>query len=83
VLGQPDNQDLSEEANAYDQLMMDMATLRVADAPAQGSDLTTDRVDRKLKNPTPGNGPARVLSLDGRWLNGEVKRRRLAGVSAA
>src|SRR5262245_35880994 len=34
VLAQPDNQDLFEQAEAYDRLMKDMAALRVAAAPA-------------------------------------------------
>jgi hypothetical protein len=28
----------------------------------------------KIQKPTPGNAPARVLSLDGRWLDGQVVR---------
>jgi hypothetical protein len=34
VLGTPDNQDLSELADAYDALMEDAAALAIADAPA-------------------------------------------------
>lgn len=74
VLGQPDNQDLSDEADAYDQLVDSMATLAVADAPAQGVELLTFG-DRRVENPTPGEGPARMLSLKGRWLEGRVRRR--------
>jgi hypothetical protein len=74
VLGQPDNQDLPEEAEAYDRLMEDATTLAVADAPAQGFELLTFG-RHKVKRPTPGEGPARVLSLDGRWLDGQVLRR--------
>jgi hypothetical protein len=72
VLGQPDNQELSDEADAYDQLVENMTTLAVADAPAQGSERLTDY---QIDCPTPGQGPARVLSLDGRWLDGQVSRR--------
>jgi len=76
VLGQPDNQALPEEAEGYDRLVEDMATLTVADAPAQGFELLPGfRGGRKIKNPTPGDGPARVLSLDGHWLKGRVLRR--------
>jgi len=75
VLGQPDNQALHEEADAYDQLMADMATLAVADAPAQGFEVVTGFGGRPIKKPTPGKGPARVLSLKGQWLDGQVMRR--------
>jgi hypothetical protein len=75
VLGQPDNQELSKEADAYDQLVEDAATLTVADAPAQGFELLPPLFGRRIKNPTPGDGPARVLSLDGHWLEGRVLRR--------
>src|SRR5262245_57094694 len=48
VLGQPDNQELSERVDAYDRLMEDMAAVPVAAAPAQsrhgaGYVLTLDR----------------------------------------
>src|SRR5262249_33780272 len=36
VLGQPDNQDLSDEADAYDQLVESMETLAIGNAPAEG-----------------------------------------------
>jgi hypothetical protein len=71
VLGQPDNQALSDEADAYDQLLEGMETLTIADAPAQGVEVLTFG-DQKVRNPTPGVGPARVLSLEGDWLDGRV-----------
>jgi hypothetical protein len=74
VLGQPDNQGLPDEADAYDQLLESMATLVVADAPAQGTELLTSG-DYQVERPTPGKAPARVLSLEGRWLKGGVARR--------
>jgi trypsin-like peptidase len=74
VLGQPDNQALCDEAAAYDELIDNLATLVVADAPAQGTELLTFG-DLQVKNPTPGESPARVLSLKGRWLEGQVTRR--------
>jgi Trypsin-like peptidase domain len=74
VLGQPDNQDLSDKADAYDQLVEGMMPLAVADAPAQGSERLT-LGEHQVDNPTPGTGPARVLSLKGRWLEGRVSRR--------
>jgi Trypsin-like peptidase domain len=75
VLGQPDNQELSDEADAYDALVDSMATLPVADAPAQGVELVTGFGGYQFKNPTPGEGLARVLSLKGRWREGRVTRR--------
>jgi hypothetical protein len=51
-----------------------METWAVADAPPQGFELLTFD-DRQVKNPTPGEGPARVLSLQGHWLDGRVTRR--------
>jgi len=74
VLGQPDNQALSDETDAYDELVEDMTTLAVADAPAQGSERLTFG-ERQVNKPTPRAGPARVLSLKGRWLQGHVERR--------
>jgi Trypsin-like peptidase domain len=74
VLGPPDNQELSSEADAYDQLVTGMAMLQVADAPAQGTEVQTSG-NQRIENPTPGQGTARVLSLDGRWLEGHVSRR--------
>jgi hypothetical protein len=74
VLGPPDNQDLSEQADSYDRLLEGMATLVVADAPAQGTEPLTFG-DHRVENPTPGEGLARVLSLKGRWREGRVTRR--------
>src|SRR6516162_788416 len=56
VLGQSDNQDLDERAEAYNRLMKDMAAFPVAAAPAQG---------RK-------NGAGYVLTLDGEWKQGRA-----------
>ena len=58
VLGQSDNQDLDERAEAYNRLMKDMAAFPVAAAPPQG---------RK-------NGAGYVLTLDGEWKQGRLKR---------
>jgi hypothetical protein len=46
----------------------------VVDAPAQGTELLTFG-EHQVKNPTPGEGFARVLSLEGRWREGRVTRR--------
>jgi len=63
VLGQPDGQELSDEAEAYDQLVDNVEPFIVADAPAQ------------VESATPSEGPARVLSLDGEWLDVRLQRR--------
>jgi hypothetical protein len=57
VLGQPDNQALSGQADAYDSLLASMEVLRVADAPAQGEKLLAYG-DVKIRRPTPGKGSA-------------------------
>src|SRR5215471_14633263 len=41
LLGPPDNQELSDQADAYDQLVDDMETLVIADALAQGVEVKT------------------------------------------
>jgi hypothetical protein len=75
VLGSPDNQELSDQAEAYDQLVNSTKPIGVADAPVQGSELLTTFGEHQVSNPTPGVGPARVFSLKGRWLKGQVFRR--------
>jgi hypothetical protein len=73
ALGPPDNQELSDEADEYEKLLDEMEPLVIADAPAQGSELG----DMQVERPTPGQGSARVLSLDGKWCDGQVVRRGL------
>jgi len=68
ALGSPDDQALYAEAEDYHQLLDQMETWAIADAPAQSFELPTFG-DRQVKNPTPGEGPARVLSLKGDWLD--------------
>jgi hypothetical protein len=75
VLGQPDSQHFGDEDEAYDELIDGMTTLAVADAPAQGTELVSLAGGYQFKNPTPGEGPARVLSLEGDWRKGRVLRR--------
>jgi hypothetical protein len=79
VLGQPDSQALSEEADAYNELIGTLTPLAVADAPKQGVELLTlpgfGGRSRQIKTPTPGEGAAFVLSLDGEWREGKVERR--------
>jgi hypothetical protein len=75
VLGQPDNQIFSEEADAYDALVGDLTPLAIADAPKMGVELLTLPGGRQIKTPAPGKGPAFVLSLDGCRREGRVERR--------
>jgi hypothetical protein len=80
VLGRPD--ELPDQAEAYEELLGSLPALVVADAPAQGSELHQLNHEPAGKwaalsqsvLQTPGEGPARVLSLQGRWLKGRVKR---------
>jgi hypothetical protein len=70
VLGPPDNQALYEQAEAYEALTESVTPMVLADLPLTGSS-----VKRKLPNggeiaipmPRKGEGPARLLSLDGKW----------------
>ncbi len=64
VLGQPDNQDLSEYADAYDALMDSATTLPVADAPAQGTEMLTFG-DYRVENPTPAGSARRRSACSG------------------
>ena len=62
VLGAPDGQVLTEQADTYEALMASAHPLAVAEAPIQR--------DHKA-----AEGEARVLSLDGHWRDGRVVRR--------
>jgi hypothetical protein len=73
VLGQPDTQSLSDEADTYDALVESVTPFAVADAPMQGSETRTFG-DRQFESPTPGEGRARVLSLEGSWIEGRAER---------
>ena len=78
VFCSPDNQALSDEADAYEQLLATMQPFAIADAPAMGSQLLrlgSGKFGGEIENPTPGEGPARVLSLDGVWIEGKIERR--------
>ncbi len=74
VLAQPDNQELSEEAEAYDQLVESMEALPVADAIPEGVEVSTYG-EHHIRHAVPGHGRARVLSLEGRWLDIDIWRR--------
>jgi trypsin-like peptidase len=71
VLGQPDNQALSDEAEAYDALVENMQPLVVGHPPAMGVEVTGKY---EFAVPAPGRGLARVLALDGRWVEGQIER---------
>jgi hypothetical protein len=61
VLGSPDSQEISDEADAYHRLMDDMEVLAVADAPKQGrSSLPAACRARPSSTPT---GPQSLSSL--------------------
>jgi hypothetical protein len=80
ILGCPDNQELSDEADAYEALVGRYKPLPIADAPKMGHELVElphldNRFGRPFMIPTPGRGPARILSLAGEWINCTVVRR--------
>jgi hypothetical protein len=84
VLGQPDNQELSDQADAYDALVDALEPMTVADAPAQGVEIIEGGAitiggvvyeSGKIECPIAGEGIARVLSLEGQWIEGRVLRR--------
>jgi hypothetical protein len=80
VLGSPDNQALSEEAEAYEKLVEGAAPLTIVDAPKMGRERIPGRIVsghriRPFMDDSPGCGPARVLSLTGQWLKCTVARR--------
>jgi hypothetical protein len=75
VLGAPDTQDLYDEANAYEELMASSTALTIADAPKMRRDRVQQFGDYSFKVDEPGRGSARVLSLDGEWIQCSVLRR--------
>ena len=80
VLGSPDNQELSDEADAYEELMASMTPFVIGDAPKQGREFkqpqlySNDVTIDGFWHDTPGQGPARLLSLDGQWIDCSVTR---------
>ena len=74
VLGSPDNQELHEEAAAYEKLT-DVTPLPVADAPKQGTRNKPLFGGGIIETPTPGKDSALVLSLANAWLECSVTRR--------
>jgi hypothetical protein len=74
VLGQPDNQAYSDQADTYEQLVDSMEALPVADAIPEGVE-TFVYGEYCRHYPVPGHGQARVLSLNGQWLTIDIWRR--------
>ncbi len=82
VLGAPDFQAMAEESKAYDALVAEATPFAIADAPKMGR----ERVRLPYGGPfggtisvdTDGEGSARVLSLDGQWLECTVTRKSKA-----
>jgi hypothetical protein len=64
---------LGDKADEYEKLLDEMEPLVISDAPAQGSEPLT--VGKQVEWPTTGQGSARVLSLNGKWRDGQVVRR--------
>jgi hypothetical protein len=74
VLGSPDNQALSEQADFYEQLVGGVRPpIGIGNPPPQ--DHKHVRVGNQwIVREAPGRGTVRVLSLEGRWLKARVKR---------
>jgi hypothetical protein len=80
MLGSPDNQALSEEADAYEEFVGSAIPLKIGDAPEMGHERTPVRVinGHRIggnKIASPGRGSGRLLSLEGAWLKCTVERR--------
>jgi hypothetical protein len=79
VLGSPDTQALIEEAEAYEKLVGAAKPLLIADAPKQGREWVKLPSGGKFGggffSDIPGRCAARVLALDGKWLNCAIERR--------
>jgi len=82
VLGAPDNQELSAEADAYEAMVADVTPLVIADAPKRRRKRVQLPYGGRFGGPfwvdTPGRCSARLLSLDGKWLDCTVTRHPLA-----
>jgi hypothetical protein len=73
VLGVPDSQVYGEQADAYEELIDIVTPFQIGDAPKQG----TKRIRARHSDqtvPTPGQGAALILSLEGEWVECSVKR---------
>jgi len=75
VLGKPDGQVfLDEEAAAFDELVDGVTPLAVGKAPAQESKTVTLSPELRFRRYAEAIAPARVLSLDGQWLDVTAKQ---------
>jgi hypothetical protein len=79
VLGSPDNQELSEQADAYEELVGNAVTLKIVDAPKMVRKRARARVvmGHRIAPVTYDDAReccARVLSLKGDWLKCMMKR---------
>jgi hypothetical protein len=73
VLGCPDYEELSDEADAYEALIEWRKPLPIADAPKMGRKRVA--YGTRFDVDKPGRGAARVLSLAGEWIDCTVTRR--------
>jgi len=76
VLISPDNQALSDQADAFEELIFKRPALTIAEAPAQDRKQVELEPDNVIEVDTPGEGDVHVLSLDGKWVAVRVRRRR-------
>jgi hypothetical protein len=74
VLGSPENQELSEQAEAYERLFDGAHPLPIVDPPARRPE--RPRVGEEWKPYAPGRGAVRLLSLDGKWIKARVLRHK-------
>ena len=78
MLGSPDEQRLSEQANAFDDLISASKPLLIGNAPKQGRERAQlpggGKFGGTFFRKIPGRSTARVLSLDGKWLDCSIER---------
>jgi hypothetical protein len=79
VLGSPDNQELHEQAEAFEEVIGTTAPFAIADAAKQGTKRIKigrgTKFSSSVEVRTPGRSAALVLSLDDSWLECSVARR--------
>jgi hypothetical protein len=73
VLGSPDDQELSEQAEAYERLLGSAHPLPIVDPPARSLERVRIR-EEWIERYAPGRGAVRLLSLDGKWIKARVLR---------
>lgn len=78
ILSGPDSQALFDQAEAYEEFMDDKVPLIIGDAPKEGRKQVVLPGDGPFAGSftikTPRRGSARLLSLDGKWLDCSVER---------